>query len=129
MKQQKPTTLDAAVSTTLEMESYLPQKGGPVGVASTELTQEQDISVAATSNESAPLMMKELLDCMRKLETDFQEIRQSTAATSHSRERQKPPRAYGRCSTVVCWKCNRPGHNARDCYAYFAQENERPRTN
>ena len=100
-----------------------------MGVASTELTQEQDILVAATSNESAPLMMKELLDRMRKLETDLQEIRQPTTATSHSRERQKPPRAYGRRSIVVCWRCNRPGHIARDWYAYFAQGNERPHTN
>ena len=33
VKQQKPNSLDAVVSTTLEMEFYLPQKGGAIGVA------------------------------------------------------------------------------------------------
>ena len=88
VKQQKPATLDAAVSATLEMESYLPQKGGSVGVAATEVNHEltQDVQVAATGNESTPGMIKELLDRMKKLETDLQEMRLS----SHSREKPKP---------------------------------------
>ena len=55
VKQQKPTTLDAAVSATLEMESYLSQNRTTVGATGTELcsTEHQTgIEVASTSSES-----------------------------------------------------------------------------
>ena len=50
VKQQKPATLDSAVSTTLEMEPYLPQKGGSIGVAATD----QDVQMAAVHNKFTP---------------------------------------------------------------------------
>ena len=123
VKQQKPTTLDSAVSTTLEMESYLPQKGGSVGVAATEVDHEpiQGMQIAAT-HESG--MMKELLDRMKKLETELHEM------SSHGKDKRKPPRTYqNRRSNAVCWRCNRPGHFARECYTQLPQGNEYPRTN
>ena len=50
VKQHKPANLDTAVTTTLEMESYLPQKGMPLRVASTELVSDTEQPlVAATS--------------------------------------------------------------------------------
>ena len=128
VKQQKPTSLDAAVSATLEMELYLPQKGGAVRVASTEVANEttQEIPVAATGNDFTAGMMKEILDRMKKLESELQEVREP----SQSRNKQKS--YYIRQNhkvPVVCWRCNRPGHIARDCYTCLPQGNEQPRTN
>ena len=78
VKQQNQNSLDAAVSTTLEMESYLPQKGGAIGVAGLEMNPElmQSIPIAATDNELTPRMMNELLDLMKKLKTQLQRITQ-----------------------------------------------------
>lgn len=128
VKQQKPNSLDAAVSTTLEMESYLPQKGGAIGVAGSEVNPEsmQSIPIAATGNEPTPGMMKELLDRMKKLETQLQGITQPSHGgdkqqSSHIRQNRRP--------TITCWRCNRPGHIARDCYTRLPQGNEQPRTN
>ena len=125
VKQQKPTTLDSAVSTTLEMESYLPQKGGSIWVAATD----RDVQMATIHNDSTPGIMKELLDRIKKLETELHEIRQPTV---QGRDKQRTARAnQGRRSNtnVVCWRCNRPGHFARDCYTQLLQGNEYPRMN
>ena len=96
-------------------------------MAVTEVDHEpiRDMPIAATHNESG--MMKELLDRMKKLETELHELRQPS---SHSRDKQRPPRTYqNRRSNAVCWKCNRPGHLARECYTRLPQGNEYPRTN
>ena len=65
IKQQKPVTLDSGVSTTLEMESYLLQKGGSIGMVDTG----QDMPIAAVHDESTLSMIKKFLDHMKKLET------------------------------------------------------------
>lgn len=78
VKQQKPTTLDAAVSATLEMESYLPQKGTTVGIARAEFCpteQQTNIEVASTSSEPTVGMMKQLLERMGKIEMELQQCR------------------------------------------------------
>ena len=83
------------------MESYLPQKGGSVGVAATEVDHEpiQGMQIAATHNKSG--MMKELLDRMKKLETELHEM------SSHGKDKRKPPHTYqNRRSNAVCWRCN-----------------------
>ena len=124
VKQQKPATLDSAVSSTLEMESYLPQKGEPIGVAATD----KNISITTAYNESTPGMM-ELLDRMKKLETELHEIRQPNA---QGRDKQRMSRSYPSrrsSSNTVCWRCNRPGHFAKECYTRLPQGNEYPRTN
>ena len=84
----------------------------------------QDVPIVATGNEPTPRMMKELLDRMKKLETQLQEV------TNHSREKQQlSHRHQSRQPAVVCWRCNRPGHIARDCYTRLPQGNKQPRTN
>ena len=46
----------------------------------------QGMQIAATHNESG--MMKELLDHMKKLETELHEM------SSHGKDKRKPPRTY-----------------------------------
>jgi len=117
VKQQKPRNLDAAVTATLEMESFLPHKGMPLTVASTDVVHETDQSlVANTSYDPTAQMMKELLDRMKKLEIELQEVKDP-------KTRQRP---YSRRAQVVCWRCNRPGHIARDCYTQLQQGNGQP---
>lgn len=126
VRQQKPTNLDTAVSATLEMESYLPQKGYSLGVACADVdkqTVQQEVPVAAIGNDTAVGMMKELLDRMKKLETELEDVREP----NNHRSKQKRTRQSWR-PRVVCWRCNRPGHIARDCYTSLSQGNNQPHT-
>ena len=97
VKQQKPANLDTAVTATLEMESYLLQKGMPLGVASTELVSDAEQPlVAATSYDAAAGMMRELLDRMTKLEIELKEVKEPKG-----KQRPYPPRQSQRAQ-VVC---------------------------
>ena len=70
VKQQKPTTFDAAVSATLEMESYL---GPKLEVAVVE--EHTDTVAAAMPDEATGTVMKKLLERMERLETELSESR------------------------------------------------------
>ena len=126
VKQQKPSNLDAAVTATLEMESYLPQKGSGMvlGVAGTKLVNETDqapVAAAATVQDSTAGMMRELLDRMTKLEIELKEVKDPK-----NKQRPVMPRQTQR-GHIICWRCSRPGHIARDCYTNLYQGNELPR--
>ena len=76
VKQQKPDNLDSAVSTTLEMESYLASKSTTVSstvpVVESEATPTTDEGAEAVgARNTATGLMKELLERMEKLETSL----------------------------------------------------------
>ena len=129
VKQQKPANLDAAVSATLEMESYLPSKVVTVGTAGTdvECPMEQKTVIASTAtggSESTSSLMKQLLERMDKMEVELRQSKQAQASRRrvdpNSQSRGKPP--------VICWNYNRPGHIARNCRRYPSQGNSNPYT-
>ena len=133
VKQQKPTNLDAAVSATLEMESYLPSKSAILGIAGTDvksLTEQTSLTAAATATgtDSTTELMKQLLDRMDKMEVELRQSKQAqlTAEGRGSRKRVNPN--YRRKPPVICWNCNQPGHVARNCRVYPPQGNANPYT-
>ena len=116
VKQQKPTTLDAAVSATLEMESYLGPKLEVAGV--------EDTVAAAMPDEATGTVMKKLLERMERLETELSESRkerrdymQKRKPTSYPQQGNSGYRPGGRPRSVpTCWNCGQRGHVIRDCW-------------
>ena len=130
VKQQKPANVDAAVTATLEMESYLPSKMITLGTAATDVehpTEKPTVTAAATTSggsESTSGLMKQLLKRMDRMEVELRQSKQLQAPRRridpNSQSRVKPP--------VICWNCNRPGHIARNCLLHPSQGNAGPYT-
>ena len=124
VKQQKPANLHAAVSATLEMESYLLSK---LTTARTDLegpTKTDTVTAASTKEdqESTSHLMKQLLERMGRMEVELHQSKQIQSShrktDSNSQAQRKPP--------VVCWNCNRPGHIARNSRLQPPQGNANP---
>ena len=97
VKQQKPANLDAAVSATLEMESYLPSK---LMTARTDLegsTKTDTVTAASTKEdlESTSHLMKQLLERMGRMEVELNQSKQIQLSRrktdSNSQPQRKPP--------------------------------------
>ena len=78
VKQQKPTNVDAAVSATLEMESYSTSKPATLGIASIDVEwptdQTSSLSASATTTDTDPTayLMKQLIERMDRMELELQ---------------------------------------------------------
>ena len=123
VKQRRPKSLDEAVASTLEMESYAPPTAKPVAVV-----QPEDDDVASKENEKALVasvdpskklvsLLERLMDRMDVLEKNQQA---STADAAKTRRRTPstavPRRARNRRDfTGLCWTCQQPGHISRNC--------------
>ena len=119
VKQQKPDNLDSAVSTTLEMESYLVSKSttlsNTVAVVESEATHTTDEGAEAVGAvNTATGLMKELLERMEKLETEVSAAKERTGPKPRGLQ-QRRQGGNGRRSDITCWSCGGPGHFARDC--------------
>ena len=128
IKQQRPGTLDAAVSATLEMESYL---GPKMEVA--EVRGKPEALAAALSEESTATMMKKLLDKMDRLETELTTTRKERqdfmTQKSKSAAFLPPNPRYGGRRVVTCRTCGRRGHVSRDCWNQPYQEGQQHQGN
>ena len=101
VKQKRPTTLDDAVATTLELESYTAPP--PAGVSTTQLEQPSP----PTPQISGITQLTELTEAVQRLTAQVERLQQK-----ETRQRQQR-----RSSTFSgeCWKCQQLGHRARDC--------------
>ena len=116
VKQKRPRTLDEAVSATLEMESYKGVKAKS-SVSHVEADPEQDDStIAAVQKKSDSMaemvqMMQGVVSRLEKLEAS--EIRKSSRATTQLPQAESKRR-------IVCWRCYKRGHIARNCTERFS---------
>lgn len=114
VKQKRPKTLDEAVSATLEMESYKCVKEKS-SVSHVEADVEQDDSTVATvqkksdSMSEVVQMMQGVMSRLEKLEAN--DLRKSSRAPTTQLQQTENRRR------VVCWRCHKRGHIARNCTA------------
>ena len=112
VKQKTPVDLDAAVTATMELESYLvmPPRAGPIPVATCDQDKQPDPAAVAAANvptERLANIIEKLVDRVEKLETQQSSL--SSSKTPPVRQREKFRR------DIVCYRCERRGHIAHNC--------------
>lgn len=137
VKQKAPQTLDAAISATLELESYLSPKMTVASVEATTQEEEQSHSSVSTvsqvSNDKLAVMFERLVDrfdkleavCLQKKVPDRRdEGRDGSGARLDSRGYSRNQRGSfpRRQSDLVCWNCGKTGHIARQCRSLRQQQ-------
>ena len=98
VKQRHPTTVEAAVSITLELESYLLPKQRVARV------EEAPVDHLGIKQDALLETMSTILDRLERLETQ-------TSVTL----RNNQPKAKEASTPIVCYKCGKEGHYARGC--------------
>lgn len=116
VKQTKPTTVDDAVRSTLEMESFL-RPSGPAGVSHVSVEGSNTEMVAAMGIRTQDNTMKLILERMERLETELKNSRQSPSRQQPTGDNRPSSRGRwrGRSNPGNCWNCGGEGHLARDC--------------
>lgn len=121
VKQTKPTTVDDAVRSTLEMESFLvPSVPAGISQVSEESTGSTE-TVATTSARPHDDVMKLLLERMDRIETELKGNRPRPVPSQRTSEDQRTPSRdwwRGRASRQnygSCWNCGGEGHLSRAC--------------
>ena len=117
VKQTNPESLDAAVSSTLELESYLSPKRtaavSSVGVEPIEKDSASIGSVSSVSNDKLLNLIEKLVDRVERLEKELgSEQRQNSGKRS-----------------VTCYQCGERGHTARYCSVRRSNQDKRPAVN
>ena len=117
VKQTNPESLDAAVSSTLELESYLSPKMSAavssVGVEPIEKDSASIGSVSSVSNDKLLNLIEKLVDRVERLEKELgSEQRQNSGKRS-----------------VTCYQCGERGHTARYCSVMRSNQDKRPAVN
>ena len=117
VRQSKPKSVEAAVTTTMEMESYLgprPVQVAMVGAASSDDVTVDDpdkVEIAAVTNrrETTTIdLLQKLTDRLDKLESKFTDGKSVNEPRQRQQRRSRP-------TSSVCWNCRKAGHIARNC--------------
>ena len=108
VRQKQPDTLDEAVATTLEMESYLPSQGA----SAVDLSQTDDPRVTVHAVDK----VTQLTQAMDKLVKRMEQLQLQVAGSGHPGEPQSGSRRRQRRGfDGECWNCHQRGHLARNC--------------
>jgi len=115
VKQTKPKTVDDAVRSTLEMESFL-KPSASAEVSQVSLESESTEAVATMSARTQDDVMKMILERMDRIETELKSVRQLPASeSSRAPSRGRWRGRSSRSNPGNCWNCGGEGHLARDC--------------
>ena len=104
VRQKQPSTLDDAVTATLEMESYL----SPQSLSAVDSVGGTDADTVAVVGQVA-----ELTRAVERLTKQVEQLKQGE--DDDGREGPARPRRGRRPFTGVCWNCRRTGHISRNC--------------
>ena len=136
VKQRNPSTLDAAVSATLELESYLTPKQNTLSVMAVEEEQKpKDSTVVGAVHKMEKLcgLVKELALRLERLESydanQWERSRVSQLTPDVRRERETNFRGgarHRRGGDDVCWNCGKSGHCARNCHQITNWRHNKP---
>ena len=83
VRQKCPETLDAAVSATLEIETYLPPKGCGLGVSGVEVADETTVA-AVNPQEKLVTLVEKLVERVEKLELKDEHLRANARQPSEN---------------------------------------------
>ena len=129
-------TLDAAVSATLELESYLTPKQNTLSVMAVEEEQKpKDSTVVGAVHNMEKLcgLVKELALRLERLESydanQWERSRVSQSTPDVRREREINFRGgarHRRGGDDVCWNCGKSGHYARNCHQITNWRHNKP---
>ena len=111
VKQSKPTTVEDAVRTTLEMESYTKPMPSGLALMSEEVPDTATVSMIKPTRTSE-VDLKLILDRMERMETQLRELQQPLSQNSSGGRGRKKA---GRPGSWDCWNCGGQGHFAREC--------------
>ena len=109
VKQRRPKTIHEAVSSTIELQSYLLTKSSNCNVRQvTEKEPEEEAAVAMIQSTQKGLMemMQKLVGRVEQLELTSQKSRQPAPRRSQANRQM---------GAVVCYRCGQQGHLARGC--------------
>ena len=111
VRQKQPDTLDDAVATTLEMESYLPAQGA--SAVDLSLTDDPRVTVQAVDKVTQlTQVVDKLVEKMEQLQLQMADRgRPPTPGESQMGSRRRQRRGFG----GECWNCRQRGHLARNC--------------
>ena len=109
VRQAKPKTMNAAVTATLEMESY---RMAPHAPSSTEQEPATFVDAVHPRQDAMMGILHQLMTRVDKLEKEIQACRAACEAAEHRQPPNKPP-----SGPVVCRRCGKEGHYSRGCAA------------
>lgn len=112
VRQKRPTSLDDAVATTIEMESYLPPQTQSAVNLTLPTLEEPPVASVSALDQVAQLtrVVEELAEQVGKLQQRADAERPAVVDSTNSTGR-RGPRSWRR----ECWNCQQPGHIARNC--------------
>ena len=115
VKQRRPRNLHEAVSSTIELESYLPKEQATVQLVNDGNDTQPPMPVQA--------VQQQLLGAIQQLVERVERLETRPPPSRNREQRMIPPRrpqaqARGRQGQpIVCYRCGKEGHYARGCAA------------
>jgi hypothetical protein len=138
VKQRRPKSVDEAVRTTLEMESYLSTPKLTMFSSPDNPQREECSPLAAVGKTSPPSsvmsMLEQIMDRLDNLESRMDKLASDhpskiSSLSTPTSSKSDPPRASR--GPIKCHRCGKPGHLAKGCLApksqpKFSSGNDRP---
>ena len=112
------------MSATLEMESYLLPKGSRVAQVAEGYMPIEPVSLVHAQNDAVMTLLQQVVDRMDHLEAKVASLTQSQQGVGKARGEKSntsnpPPRG-----PIVCHRCKKEGHLARECVAPRPQQRQ-----